>query len=63
MTVSKNQGDVGNGGFNSKLGNHNPTPPAMSPSGKSLKHQGVTPLSTRFPYVTKRGEIKDHQGL
>jgi hypothetical protein len=41
MPVSKNQGDVGNGGFNSKLGSRNPTPPAMSPPGKSLKHQGV----------------------
>jgi hypothetical protein len=63
MTVSKNQGDVGNGGFNSKLGSRNPTPPAMSPPGKSLKHQGVSKLSTRMPYNSSKGEIRNHEGL
>ena len=63
MPVNKNSGDVGNSGFNKEMGKPNPKPAAMAPPGKSLKNQGVTQLSTRLPYNTSKGEIRDHQGL
>ena len=59
--VSKVSGDVGNNGFNSSLGKPNPTPPAGPTPGKSLKGQGVSKLSTRFPYDSRKGEIRDHK--
>ena len=63
MKAKKISGDLANGGFNSTLGMRNPTPSASSPPGKSLKGQGVSKLSTRMPYDSSKGEIRDHKGL
>jgi hypothetical protein len=61
--VSKVSGDVGNSGFNGELGRRNPSPPAGSTPGASLKQKGVTKLSTRLPYDSSKGEIRNHKGL
>ena len=63
MKVKKVSGDVGNGGFNSSLGMHNPTPSPKDTRGMTLKNQGVTNLSTRLPYDSSKGEIRNHKGL
>jgi len=63
MNAKKLSGDVGNSGFNSSLGKPNPTPAPRGTPGTSLKRSGVTPLSTRLPYNSSKGEIKDHKGL
>ncbi len=61
--ISKESGDVSNGAMNSELGRPNPKPPAGATPGKSLKKQGVSQLSTRFPYNSSKGEIRNHGGL
>lgn len=61
--AKKISGNTGNSGFNSSLGKPNPKPPAGSTPGKSLKQQGVTKLSTRLPYNSSKGEIRNHKGL
>jgi hypothetical protein len=61
MKAKKISGDVGNSGFNTSLGKPNPTPSPTTPA--SLKNRGVYKLSTRFPYASRKGEIKDHKGL
>ena len=63
MTAKKIAGDVGNSGFNTSLGKRNPTPSPRGTPGTSLKKSGVTPLSTRLPYNSSKGEIKNHKGL
>jgi|TARA_R110000824_G_scaffold222423_3_gene410049 hypothetical protein len=63
MKVKKVAGDVGNGGFNSSLGGRNPTPSPKDTRGMTLKNQGVTKLSTRLPYESSKGEIRNHKGL
>jgi hypothetical protein len=63
MKVKKVAGDVGNGGFNSSLGSRNPTPSPKDTRGMTLKNQGVTNLSTRLPYDSSKGEIRNHKGL
>ena len=63
MKVKKVAGDVGNGGFNSSLGRRNPTPSPKDTRGMTLKNQGVTKLSTRLPYDSSKGEIRNHKGL
>tara|TARA_R100000951_G_scaffold109672_1_gene107076 strand:+ start:514 stop:705 length:192 start_codon:yes stop_codon:yes gene_type:complete len=63
MTAKKIVGDVGNSGFNTSLGKPNETPAPRGTPGTSLKRAGVTPLSTRLPYNSSKGEIKDHKGL
>ena len=60
MQAKKISGDTGNSGFNSSLGKPNPTPSATTPSG-SLKNKGVYKLSTRLPYDSSKGEIRDHR--
>jgi hypothetical protein len=62
MKVKKVSGDVANGGFNSSLGRRNPTPSPKDTRGMTLKNQGVTNLSTRLPYDSSRGEIRNHKG-
>jgi hypothetical protein len=62
MKVKKISGDVANGGFNSSLGRRNPTPSPKDTRGMTLKNQGVTNLSTRLPYDSSRGEIRNHKG-
>jgi hypothetical protein len=63
MNAKKISGDVGNSGFNSSLGRRNPTPAPKDTRSMTLKSQGVTKLSTRFPYDSSKGEIRDHKGL
>jgi hypothetical protein len=63
MKVKKVSGDVANGGFNSSLGRRNPTPSPKDTRGMTLKNQGVTNLSTRLPYDSSKGEIRNHKGL
>jgi len=63
MKVKKVSGDTGNGGFNSSLGRPNPTPSPKDTSGMTLKNQGVSKLSTRLPYDSSKGEIRNHKGL
>jgi hypothetical protein len=60
MQAKKISGDTGNSGFNTSLGKPNPTPSATTPSG-SLKNKGVYKLSTRLPYDSSKGEIRDHR--
>jgi hypothetical protein len=59
MKAKKISGDIGNSGFNTSLGKSNPTPSPTTPA--SLKNQGVYKLSTRFPYDSRKGEIRDHR--
>ena len=61
MNVKKVSGDIGNKGFNTSLGKPNPVPSPTTPA--SLKSQGVSKLSTRLPYDSSKGEIRDHKGL
>ena len=62
MKVKKVSGDVANGGFNSSLGRRNPTPSPKDTRGMTLKNRGVTNLSTRLPYDSSKGEIRNHKG-
>ena len=61
MNARKVSGDIGNKGFNTSLGRPNPVPSATTPA--SLKNKGVSKLSTRLPYDSSKGEIRDHKGL
>ena len=61
--TKKIRGDVGSGGFNTSLGKRNPTPPAKDTSPMTVKHKGVHKVSTRFPYDSSKGEIRNHKGL
>ena len=61
MQAKKISGDTGNSGFNTSLGKPNSVPSATTPA--SLKNKGVYKLSTRLPYDSRKGEIKDHKGL
>ena len=63
MNAKKLSGDVGNSGFNSSLGRRNPTPSPKDTRGMTLKNQGVTKLSTRLPYDSVKGEIRNHKVL
>ncbi len=63
MSTKKLSGDVGNSGFNTSLGRRNPTAAPKDTRSMTLKNQGVTKLSTRFPYDSSKGEIRDHKGL
>ncbi len=63
MSTKKLSGDVGNSGFNTSLGRRNPTPSPKDTRSMTLKNQGVTKLSTRLPYNSSKGEIRDHKGL
>ena len=59
MQAKKISGDTGNSGFNTSLGKPNPVPSATTPA--SLKNKGVYKLSTRLPYDSRKGEIRDHR--
>ena len=60
MQAKKISGDTGNSGFNMSLGKPNSVPSATTPA--SLKNKGVYKLSTRLPYDSSKGEIRDHKG-
>ena len=63
MNAKKLSGDVGNSGFNTSLGRRNGVPSPKDTRSMTLKNQGVTKLSTRFPYDSSKGEIRNHKGL
>ncbi len=63
MIAKKESGTISSSEINSTLGRPNPKPPAGDTPGKSLKQQGVSKLSTRFPYNSSKGEIRNHGGL
>ena len=63
MNAKKVSGDVGNSGFNTSLGRRNGVPSPKDTRSMTLKNQGVTKLSTRLPYDSSKGEIRDHKGL
>ena len=63
MKVKKVSGEVGNGSFNATLGIRNGVPRPKDTRGMTLKNQGVTNLSTRLPYDSSKGEIRNHKGL
>ena len=58
--TKKIRGDVGNSGFNSTLGRHNPTPSPKNTRHLTVKNKGVRAVSTRFPYDSRKGEIRNH---
>lgn len=62
FNVDKNQGSVGNEGFNSSLGKPNPTPGAVDTRSRTLKSRTKS-LSTRLPVMTARGKVGPHSGL
>ena len=61
MRVKKISGDVGNSGFNTSLGRHNPTPSPQNTRHLTVKNKGVRSVSSRFPYDSRNGEIRDHK--
>jgi hypothetical protein len=61
MSAKRISGDVGNSGFNTSLGKRNPTPTPQNTRPLTVKNQGVRSLSSRFPYDSHKGEIKDHK--
>ena len=48
--------------FNSSLGRRNPVPSPRDTSAWTVKHKGVHKVSTRFPYNSHKGEIRNHKG-
>ena len=63
MNAKKLSGDVRNSGFNASLGRRNGVPSPKDTRSMTLKNQGVTKLSTRLPYESSKGEIRNHKGL
>ncbi len=61
--AKKIRGDVGSGGFNTSLGRRNPVPPPKNTAPLTVKHKGARSVSTRFPYDSVKGEIRNHKGL
>jgi len=59
--LRKVRGDVGNSGFNSSLGRRNPTLPPRDTRSMTMKNHGVRTVSTRFPYDSHKGEIRNHK--
>jgi hypothetical protein len=59
--LKKVSGDVGNSGFNTSLGRRNPTPAPQNTRHLTRKNHGVRSLSSRFPYDSHKGEIRDHK--
>ncbi len=58
--AQKVRGDVGNSGFNTSLGRRNPTLTPKSTRPLTMKNHGVRAVSTRFPYDSRKGEIRNH---
>ena len=59
--LKKLKGNVGNSGFNTSLGRRNPTPSPKNTRPLTMKNHGVRSLSSRFPYDSSKGEIRDHK--
>ena len=58
--LKKVWGDVGNSGFNTSLGKRNPTLTPKNTRPWTMKNHGVRSVSTRFPYDSHKGEIRNH---
>ena len=63
MRVSKISGNTSSGDYNSSLGKRNPVPSPKDTSSMTVKNKGVQKVSTRFPYDSNKGEIRNHKGL
>ena len=63
MRATKISGNTSSGGFNSSLGRRNPVPLPRDTSSMTVKNKGVHKVSTRFPYDSNKGEIRNHKGL
>ena len=61
--AKKISGNTASQDFNSSLGRRNPVPPPRDTSSMTVKNKGVRKVSTRFPYDSHKGEIRDHRGL
>jgi len=61
--AKKISGDIASRGFNSSLGKRNLVPSPKDTSSMTVKNKGVHKVSTRFPYDSRKGEIRDHRGL
>ena len=61
--AKKISGDIASRGFNSSLGRRNPVPSPKDTSSMTVKNKGVRKVSTRFPYDSNKGEIRNHKGL
>ena len=63
MRATKISGNTSSGDYNSSLGKRNPVPSPKDSSSMTVKNKGVHKVSTRFPYDSNKGEIRDHRGL
>ena len=61
--MKKISGNTSSGDYNSSLGRRNPVPSPKDTSSMTVKNKGVHKVSTRFPYDSRKGEIRDHRGL
>ncbi len=61
--VSKVSGNLSNGVVNKSLGRPNPTPSPKNTRGMTRKDHDTGNLSTRMPYDSRKGEIRNHKGL
>ena len=61
--AKKISGDTSSGDYNSSLGRRNPVPSPKDTSSMTVKNKGVQKVSTRFPYDSNKGEIRNHKGL
>ena len=61
--AKKVSGNTASQDFNTSLGRRNPVPPPRDTSSMTVKTKGVRKVSTRFPYDSNKGEIRNHKGL
>ena len=61
--AKKLSGNTSSGAYNSSLGRRNPVPPPRDTSSRTVKNKGVRKVSTRFPYDSNKGEIRNHNVL
>jgi hypothetical protein len=61
--VIKVSGNLSNGVVNKSLGRPNPTPSPKNTRGMTRKDHDTGNLSTRMPYDSRKGEIRNHKGL
>ena len=61
--AKKIRGNTASQDFNSSLGRRNPVPSPRDTSPMTVKSKGVRKVSTRFPYDSNKGEIRNHKGL
>ena len=61
--AKKIRGNTASQDFNSSRGKRNPVPSPRDTSPMTVKNKGVRKVSTRFPYDSNKGEIRNHKGL